>query len=217
MDERFHVGSKLHVVTNGYDSEELADIEPYGFGHPAIVYAGTFYPPKRVITPVMAALARLKENAAAASHDWVFHYYGNQESHVLAEAQRFGITNRVITHGWVSRNKVLSAVRGAKVVVVITSVQDDGGMDDSGIMTGKVYDALGLGTPVLFVAPPGSDVEDITHTAGLGQSFSGNNVQDICAFLADALIGKTPKSKNPQAYAWPNVVRKLDFILRASI
>ena len=214
MEEQFHVGSKLHVLTNGYDPEELADVKPCDFGHSAIVYAGNFYPPKRVITPVMAALASLNDTAITARHNWVFHYYGSQESHVLTEAQRFGTENRVINHGWVSRNEVLSAVRGAKVVVVITSVLNNAGMDDNGIMTGKIYDAMGLGTPVLLVAPPGSDAEAIPRTSGLGRSFSSNDVPGITSFLAHTLTGNAPKPKNLATYAWPGIIRRLDRILR---
>ena len=62
LDRCFGVGSKLHVVPNGYDSGEMAAIKPYDFGHCAIVYTGIFYPPKRIISPFMAALKRLKES-----------------------------------------------------------------------------------------------------------------------------------------------------------
>jgi glycosyltransferase involved in cell wall biosynthesis len=65
---------KVHVITNGFDPEEMASIEPYEFGHFAIVYAGTFYSPKRVITPFMAALKRLQD-VDHLGH-WRFHYYG---------------------------------------------------------------------------------------------------------------------------------------------
>lgn len=84
-------------------------------------------------------------------------------------------------------------------------------------MTSKLYDALDLGTPVLLVAPPGSDVEEIPETAGLGKSFSGNNISGIADFLADALNGKTPGPKNPHAHAWPEIIGRLDRILRDAI
>src|SRR5262249_54324589 len=60
MARRFNLGAKLHVITNGYDQGELAGVELHQFGHLAIVYTGSFYPPKRVVSPVLAALKRLK-------------------------------------------------------------------------------------------------------------------------------------------------------------
>ena len=37
LDARFNIRSKLKVVTNGYDPEEVTDVKPQGFGHFAIV------------------------------------------------------------------------------------------------------------------------------------------------------------------------------------
>src|SRR5439155_3501140 len=119
---RFKVGPKLHVITNGYDSEELAEVKPHNFGHFAIVYAGNFYPPERVITPILAALKHLEENGK--SDGWYFHYYGD-DAHVREEAVRLGVVNRVKLHGRVSRSEAISAVRGANIAVVITSVLEN--------------------------------------------------------------------------------------------
>ena len=157
----FGVGSKLHVLSNGYDPEELADIAPYDFGHFAIVYAGNFYPPKRVISPIMAALERLLKTTDGNNREWFFHYYGRHEDHVLEEARKFGVTEKVISHGWVPQSEALAAVRGAGLTIVISSVDDQATVADKGIMTGKVYEALGLNVPVLVVAPQGSDLETL--------------------------------------------------------
>ena len=72
LDRQFGVGPKLHVVSNGYDPEELAKVEPHDFGHFAIVYTGSLWPPKRVISPVMAALRRLNESAHGRHDDGCF-------------------------------------------------------------------------------------------------------------------------------------------------
>ena len=36
---------KLHIISNGFDPDEMAKVKPYEFGHFAIVYAGSSYPP----------------------------------------------------------------------------------------------------------------------------------------------------------------------------
>jgi Glycosyl transferase 4-like domain len=217
MDQRFNVGLKLHVLTNGYDPEELAAVKPYDFGHFAIVYAGSLYPPKKSITPIMAALSQLKELTIFEGKQWVFHYYGRDTAHVLEEAQRFRVSERVVTHGWVSRSTVLSAVRGAAVAIAITSVQHSGGVEDQGWVAGKIFETIGLGTPILIVAPPNSDIAAISQTAGLSQSFSSDNISGIAGFFVKALNGETPKSKNPRLYEWPYIIKKLDGILRQAI
>ncbi|WP_447979318.1 glycosyltransferase [Candidatus Nitrospira bockiana] len=213
LGRRFGIGSKLHVVTNGYDPDELKDIRPYDFGHAAIIYAGKFYPPKRVITPVMAALKRLE--AARPRSRWYFHYYGNEEHHVRHEAVRCGVLDRVILHGNVSRREVLAALRGACASVVITSVEDDGGPEDDGIVPGKVFEAMGAGTPVLLVSPPRGDVQRMAAETGLIYGFRGDLLDDMTAFLGRAVDRGLPAAPPPDHYAWPSIARKLDLILRA--
>jgi glycosyltransferase involved in cell wall biosynthesis len=217
LHDRFGLGSKIHVLTNGYDPEELIGVEPYDFGHFAIVYAGNFYPPKRVISPVMAALRRLKEMPNGHAPAWFFHYYGSQEDHVREQARQVGVMDRVVLHGRVPRSSVLSATRGAGVAVVITSVAEGNALEDRGIIPGKVFEILGLGTPTLLIAPPGSDVATILATTNLGRCLSGSNIGGIASFLIDAIRGRAPEPKAREAFAWTNIASYLDIVLRKAM
>lgn len=217
LQSRFQVGDKLHVITNGYDPEELQGITPYDFGHFAIVYAGNFYPPKRVISPVFAALKRFGNGQDTCRKEWYFHYYGEQEAHIREEASRFGIMERVVLHGTVPRSQVLSAVRGASVTVVITSVDQKSTVEDNGIVPGKVFETLGLGAPMLLITPPDSDVGRITDRVGLGRGYSGNDIEGITGFLTEAMHENLPMPGRQSMYAWPNIAKNLDTILRTVV
>jgi len=215
LDQRFSLGTKLNIVTNGYDPDDLQSVKPHEFDHRAIVYTGKFYPPKRVISPVMAALKRLKDTGADRAHEWYFHYYGSEENHVYEEAKRFDAMDRVVLHGSVPRTTALSAVRGASIAVVITSVAEDGTLADRGIVTGKVFEALGLGTPILLIAPPGNDAAAIVEGSGMGQRLAGTDIEGITRFLMDqAARPKSKPHKVADSYSWPALARKLDSILR---
>ena len=161
LDRRFDVGPKWHVVTNGYDPEDLASIKRCEFDHFAIVYTGIFLPPKRVVTPVMAALQLLGKLEQKDTPTWKFHYYGPNEAHVREEAERFAVADRIVCHGQVSRAEAVSAVSGASVAVIVHSIADDGTQEDLGVVPGKTFEPLGLGVPILLIAPPGSDVHEI--------------------------------------------------------
>jgi glycosyltransferase involved in cell wall biosynthesis len=213
LDQQFRVGHKLHIVSNGYDSEELAKIEPHDFGHFAIVYAGSLWPPKRVVSPVMAALRRL-DRSAATHGKWKFHYYGKHSRHVWEEAERFGVTERVIVNEQVPRSTALAAVKGAGVSVVITSVGENDQAEDNGMVTGKIFEGIGLGTPTLLIAPAGSDANAVAETAGLVRSFTADNLDGIVSFLGALMSGKSLEPRDPAAYSWENIVGRLDTILR---
>lgn len=217
---RFNIGAKEHVISNGFDPEELRDVEPYQFGHFAIVYTGVFYPPNRVITPVMAALRRLSEICSSSKEgirEWKFHYYGPETDHVLREAQAFGVTNKVIVHGRVSRAESLSAVRGSGVSVVIASILDQVIEAERYIVTGKLFEALGLSTPVLFIGPPGSDVDAITEATGLVRRLPAKDVAGMAKFFQEVMGGKIPAVRRLDAYTWPNLIKQFDNVLRLAI
>jgi hypothetical protein len=212
MNRRFGLGPKLHVITNWYDPADLAEVKPHDFGHFAIVYTGNFYPPKRVISPVMAALKRLKERVNRTQ--CYFHYYGADKRHVEEEAIRFNVRDRVVLHGRVQRAEALSAVRGAGVNVVITSVADKGRPEDNGIVPAKIFETIGLGCPTLLIAPSGSDVEAIAETTGLIRRCPGTDIAGIVSFFESAMRGVIPAMRDRDEYAWTTLATKLDSLLR---
>jgi glycosyltransferase involved in cell wall biosynthesis len=215
LDRRFGVGPKLHVLTNGYDPEELTPVTPHVFGHFAIVYAGIFYPPKRTITPVMAALKVLAEGGRNGGQPWYFHYYGPDDKHVGDEAARFGLMHRVVLHGRVPRAEALAAQRGAGAAVVITSVFDSASLEDDGIVTGKLFELLGLGAPIVLVAPSGSDARAIIETVSIAKGFTGSDAEGMASFLRNTMSRDRSERTSVSAYAWTNIGRRLDAILRS--
>jgi glycosyltransferase involved in cell wall biosynthesis len=217
MERQFGVGPKLHVVSNGYDAEALATVEPHHFGHFAIVYAGALTPPKQTISPMMAALRRLDESTQGQDREWRFHYYGRDTGHILEEAEQFGVTGRVIVHGRVPRPQALSAVKGAGVAVVITSVVERATPEDNGVVTSKIFEAVGVRTPTLLIAPAGSDANAIAEITGLARAFTPTDVDGIAAFLRNLMNGRSLEPKDPAAYAWENLVSGLDRVLRQAI
>ena len=217
LNEKFGIGPKLHIITNGYDPEELEKIEPHDFGHFAIVYTGNFYPPKRVISPLLIALRRIKENANMRGKEWYFHYYGRHESHVHEEAIRLGISDRVRLHGNVSRAEALAAVRGSNIVVVITSISSEITKGDQGIVTSKIFDAIGLGTRILLISPPGSDIETIAENTNVARRFNAEETESMALFLMESLGGRVSELKNSEEYAWTSIAQKLNVVLRATM
>ena len=217
LDQSYAIREKLHVISNGYDSEEMAVIKPYDFGHCAFVYTGNFYPPKRVISPFLAALKHVQESLNVTNSKWYFHYYGGQERHAYEEAKRFGLTERTVLHGKVSQREALSAVKGARLALVVTSVEGQGTLEDKGIVTAKIFEAIGVGTPVLVIAPNGSDASVTTRDTGLVKSFPGSDILGMASFIKDVINGQSPKPKNVEIFSWTNIGKQLDTILRTAI
>jgi glycosyltransferase involved in cell wall biosynthesis len=215
LTRRYNLNKKIHVISNGFDPEEMSQVEPTQFPHFAIVYTGIFYPPKRVITPLMEALKQLKKIRDAGRGKWRFHYYGDWGEHVRNEAERFGVIDEVKLHGNVSRRVALSAVAGAGVSVVITSLADQSTLADQGMITGKIFEALGLGTPVLLICPLGSDAA--LDNCERIRAFPKNNVGDMATYLNELIEGQGERIKAGDQYSWVTLSRQLNDILLKSL
>lgn len=217
LGRRYGVGTKVHVVTNGYDAGEMAAVEPYDFGHCAFVYAGSFYAPKISISCFLAALKCLQESLKKASEKWYFHYYGAHEDHVREQAAHYSLTDRIVLHGRVPRREVLSAVKGANLAVVISSVYQRSLSKDKGIIPAKIFEAIGLGTPVLLIAPPGSDATALLAPTGLVKSFAGADTQGMVSFLKDVVCGRPPRPQNIEVCSWTTLSKNLNAVLRGCL
>lgn len=209
------VEEKLHVVFNGYDPNDYCDIKSATFDDFAIVYAGQFYPPKQSPTPLFRALSLY--DSRSNQKNWRFHYYGFNNDYVADEAKKAGIFDKVVFHGYVSHNESLGAVRGANLAFVVSSIYDQGTSADLGIVTGKVFDAIGQGTPILAVAPLGSDLEHVISTSGRGKTFCGSNIEGMAVYLGELMAGKAPPVNRPEEYSWPVLASKYDSILKQVI
>lgn len=217
LERRYGVGEKVHVVTNGYDPGEMEAVKPHDFGHCAIVYTGTFYPPRRIISPFLAALKYLKESLNETVNEWYFHYYGVQEDHVREEAVRFGLNDRVVLHGRVASREALSAVKGASLAVVIVSVEEQASSEMLGMVPAKIYEAIGLGTPVLLIAPVGSDATTLIAPTGLLQCFTGIQTEEMASFLREVVSGKVFQQENTELFSWTTISKNLDALLRGCL
>jgi glycosyltransferase involved in cell wall biosynthesis len=215
MDKRFELGARLHVISNGYDPSVLDNVAPLSFESPSIVYSGFWFPPHRPIEPFYAALAQL-QNLGTKSK-WTFRYYGHQTKYVLDRAGEFGIGERVVTGGVVPWNESIALLRGAKVAVVMTSTEEIAGLINRGILTGKIFELIGLGVPVLLIAPHNADVRKVLEETGGGRAFTANETSGIAKFLQEVLAGAVPERRRPETYSWPVLIQQFEKMLLEAI
>lgn len=218
LREEFGIGEKVSVLTNGFRREDIGGVVPEHFDHFAIVYAGTFYAPKRSADPLFRALVRLEQDGRI-KRDWRFHYYGRQSAYVEAAAERCGLRReRLVCHGSVERTAALAAVAGAGLVPVITSVYEEGDAADRGVVTGKVFEAIALARPMLVIAPRQSDIEPIVAEAGQGKVFQGTDIEGIASYIAG--VANDPPagvSGDPSAFEWTQLGRRLSSVMARAV
>lgn len=201
------------VVTNGYDPELLDSIEGLPCDKCVIVYTGILYPGKRDLDPILAAIAQAGAHPCRASRPIELHYFGPQNDLVRHAANIHGVGERVVLHGLVSRTEALNAVRSADAAVVVTGMNDEAPLAERGIMSGKIFEALGLGTPVLLVCPRNGDARQLLEGT-LGAAFCASEIDGIARWIASRAQSLPVRSEPLASCSWVTLTRQFDALLR---
>jgi hypothetical protein len=85
------------------------------------------------------------------------------------------------------------------------------------MVTAKLFEAVGLETPTLLVAPSDSNAAAVLRATGLDNRFTGSDTAGMARFLAEALEGRISRPQAPEAYSWPRLAAHLDAVLRGTI
>ena len=215
MENEFgHVG-KFSVITNGFDPDEFHGIAPTHFTQPTIVYAGTFYPPLRVIHPILDAIGKVNRSGLPNGKEIRLLYLGPDSGHVLEAAEARDALRWVDVGGSVPRPEVYAALKGSLAAAVITSVKENSSPTVDSILTGKLFEAMGAGARVLLVAPPDTEVARVVAQTKAGRSFAGADVAGMAKWLREIACGTDARlDSNVQAYAWPEIAQVADAALR---
>lgn len=193
-------GIKVKTISNGYSPEQLTGIEANKFNEPAFVYTGRFMPPLSTVEPIIAALNILDK--LAPSKLWKFHYYGQNNTAVETAAEKAQLQHRVVAHGTVTREESLSAIKGARGAFVVTSNSQHAGAAERGILTGKIFEPIGLGCPVICLTPEDSEARHLIERTSTGAAFWSGESEAIANYLAQLLSGST-KTGDGTICSWP--------------
>lgn len=205
---------KTLTVTNGYSPELFHDIPAATFDEPAFVYTGRFMPPLSTPDPLMKTLALLDH--LAPQKCFKLHYYGQQNELVRQAAEAAQISKRVICHGTVSRQESLAAIKGAKGAIVITSNNQQADIAERGILTGKIFEPIGLGTPVICLTPEESEARHLIETTHTGGAFWAGDTEGIANYMARLLLGPTSPGDGT-SYSWPVLGKKYSDLLESIV
>jgi len=213
--ERFGSRNKVHVVTNGFNPDEYLDIEPLSLAGRAIVYTGTVSKPKKILDPLFKALRRLGQDPETQTWGARFYYFGPNCDLVKEAAEKYEVAHLVEMRGNRPRREALAALKAAYLTVVITSVLDENNLSMKGVVTGKVFESLALGRPILLIAPDPSDAAKIIGSHGV--RCSGTDSNGILKTLQTYLAMRHPDYEPPSEGSWPKVIQHMDFALRQGL
>ena len=215
--------SKLCYIPNGYDPEELPAIRPTEQNSEAqlrFFYAGTLYAGKRDLSVVFRAISELAAGGEIDPDRISFEYAGNEWETLLGFAEKYGCQNICRNYGYIPNHRVLEIMSTVDATVVCTH----NSTEDGGIVTGKVFELLLVGKPILTVISgnlPGSELGAIIQECNAGIVYEEVNAQRdypvLKQWLLDAYREKMEKGSvcshlieaKREQYSYATIARKL--------
>lgn len=139
---------KLICIPNGFDPEDAAQtVGTPTDGMLRIFYAGTLYAGRRDFSVVFQAISELHREGLVEPERIRFEYAGNEWPVMRSFAEQYGLTDCCINHGFIPRSRVLELLGEADCTAVCTHNTKT----DQGVVTGKVFELLLVGKPIVTV------------------------------------------------------------------
>lgn len=171
-----NASNAVHVVPNGFSLDMSEAVRPGARmdGTLRFAYTGSMYMGRRDATALFMALSDLETAGAIDSSLLEFHYAGRDGATVYEQAGQYGLSHIVHDHGFVSHEESLQIQNEAHILLVLSW----NAHGQEGILTGKVFEYMTSGKPILALTAgtlPNSELSEIVRKRQLGFAF-----EDAC-------------------------------------
>lgn len=175
---------KIQVVPNGYDEADFETGVTPEAGSFTIAYVGTMADTYRPEV-FFEAFSRLVKKYP--DKNLRFRFIGNIPWPVKKQAEEYGISSNCEWNGHVTHEEAIRQMQSANLLLLI--IPDAAGAE--GILTGKLFEYIGAGRPILGIGPKDGDAAKILRECGAGEMFEREDRAGIESWLSEQLNSAT--------------------------
>lgn len=178
------------ILTNGYDEDDFLGIVPIRKENKlTITYTGSFF---GEFSPeyLLRALEELNLEDKDLLKNLHLRFIGRKAEPILNRIKSSAVNHLIENIPYVPHKKSLAYLLGSDILLLII----DDAPNNCGILTGKLFEYIGAGHPILALAPEG-DAAQLIKKNGLGVVIPPRNVEKIKNEIKDLInnYGKTKK------------------------
>lgn len=164
-DYRPRVRGRLHVITNGYDTEDLPDSPPPLDEKFTLCHVGSLNADRNPYE-LWEVLARLRAQDPAFRDDLRICLTGNVSPAVFETLRKNGLDDCVQHIPYAPHAQVVRSQHAARVLLMLMNRTPDGAL----YIAGKLFEYLAAARPVLLVGFAHSDAADILRECQAGSA-----------------------------------------------
>lgn len=191
---------KFFHVPNGFDSADFPDVTYVRNERFTVTYTGSMYG-RRTPAAFLAALDVLRSRGEVLPEDVRLRFVGRFGAEVEEMLEKSPFAPSVERISYVPHTESIAYLMRSDISLLIV----DEAKESAEIVPGKVYEYLGVGRPILALAPRGSAIEDLIKETGAGASAPQSDVTAIAdiigTFVARWKRGEPIATMNTSAVA----------------
>lgn len=202
---------EVHLITNGYDNDDFKNLKIAKTRKFMIRHVG-FVNEKHDFNPFLAAVEELingeRNFGSAVQLDFVGEVHPSIKNFIEKSKGLSLVTTFTST---VSHKELVSIYGKSSLLLLVLS----GIKDAEGYLTGKLFEYMATGLPVLGVGPEHGDAAALLRESGAGKMIDADNKAAIKKYLMETFIkwanSESPvtKARDAGAYSRENLTKKL--------
>ena len=175
---RTEILAKISVIPNGFDEEDFIESNDQKIPHPKVIrYIGNLgeqYP----TSGFLKAFAALLQKDA----EWKLEFIGNCHEGVKQKVNELGIAKSVGFISYVDHKKAIQYMKNASILLMIIPQIEN----NKGILTGKLFEYLATGNPILNIGPKDGDAAVILNENAISSTVESNELDKIVEFILNS-------------------------------
>jgi len=178
--------TKIHVIPNGFDEADfniiptLNNVPPNcNSGNKIISYVGNLgeqYP----VEGFLEAFSEIVKK----DNDWKLHFVGNCHNGVKILVEKLNLSESVEFIPYVNHAEAINYMINSNVLLLIIPEIEN----NKGILTGKLFEYLATGNPILNIGPKDGDAATILKENAVSVTLNPNEKQAIMDFILNSTV-----------------------------
>lgn len=204
----------IEILTNGYDEADIGDIDVQLDSKFSIAYIGTINDAQNPLVFWEALSALHQENHELMEH-LVIRIVGKAEQSVWESIKYYQLEDWVDNVGYVDHLKSVTYQRQSQILLLIINNT----WNNKLIVTGKIFEYITSGRPIICIGPPDGDAAKILESTQSGKTFDYSELKFLKDHLVDLYneykVGKliTHKHQHYESFNRKNITKRLSDIL----
>ena len=154
----------VHLITNGFDPADMVTGEVIPDAKFSVSHIGSL-PPSFNLSGLWQVLSEMAESVPNFRENLEIKLVGNVDNCIIEDISRLKLDKQLTLPGYIAHDKVPLLMKQSAVLLLVINQNSP---NARGILTGKIFEYLASGRPILAIGPTDGDLAKILNESEAG-------------------------------------------------